>query len=76
MANNLPPLRSAAPLQPGDLVDEHEAAGILGLRVSTIRNWRAEGRGPRFRKIGLRAVRYLRADLESFVAGSAGKAAA
>ncbi|HSC11186.1 MAG TPA: helix-turn-helix domain-containing protein [Rhodanobacteraceae bacterium] len=64
------------PLVPGDLVDENEAAAILGARVQTLRNWRWRGEGPRFRKIGLRLVRYHRTDLAAFVAGDAGTDAA
>lgn len=60
-------------LNPGDLVDETEAAAILGARVQTLRNWRWRGEGPCYRKIGLRLVRYHRADLASFAAGEAGK---
>lgn len=50
----------------GDLVDENEAAAILGARVQTLRNWRWRGEGPRFHKIGQRLVRYHRADLAAF----------
>lgn len=63
-------------LSPGDLVDEREAAAILGCAVQTLRNmrWRREG-GPRYRKIGLRMVRYLRSDLAAFIeAGDSDKA--
>ncbi len=64
------------PLQPGDLVDEREAAAILDAEVRTLRNWRALGKGPRFRKVGQRMVRYHRADLAAFIAGEdAGRAA-
>jgi predicted DNA-binding transcriptional regulator AlpA len=61
-------------LAPGDLLDEREAAAILGASVQTLRNWRWRGEGPRFRKIGLRMVRYSRADLEAFIEGE-GRAA-
>ncbi len=47
------------------LVNEHEAADILGLKVSTLRRWRWAGRGPAYRKIGA-AVRYHPADLSAF----------
>ena len=57
--------------QPGDLVDEREAAAILGLAIRTLRNWRWKRQGPRFRKLGLRAVRYSRGDLTAFIAGDA-----
>lgn len=56
-----------APLRPGDLVDEREAAAILGAEVRTLRNWRALRKGPLFRKIGERMVRYHRADLATFI---------
>lgn len=62
---------------PGELVDEHEAAAILSTAVRTLRNWRALRKGPRYRKIGARLVRYHRADLVEFqrvMAGDADKA--
>jgi hypothetical protein len=59
-----------AVLEPGDLVDEREAAAILAAEVRTLRNWRALGKGPRYHKIGQRMVRYLRADLTTFIAGA------
>ena len=63
----------SATLKPGDLVDEQEAAAILKAEVTTLRNWRSRGKGPRFHKIGQRMVRYLRADLAAFIAGGAGE---
>ncbi len=62
---------------PGDLIDEREAAAVIGCAVATLRNWRALRQGPRYRKIGARMVRYHRADLAAFIAGEAseGKAA-
>lgn len=56
------------PLALGDLVDEREAAALLGLQVQTMRNWRWAGKPPRYRKIG-RCVRYHRADLAALVNG-------
>jgi hypothetical protein len=50
------------------LVDEHVAARELGLSVRTLRNWRVNGRGPRFRRLSRRAVRYHRDDLAEYVA--------
>lgn len=66
--------RDAAPrntqtLAPGDLVTEREAAASLHVTVSTLRNWRWKGVGPRFLKLGGRMVRYHRADLAAFVEG-------
>lgn len=50
-----------------DLVDEREAAEILGLAVGTMSVWRSTGRyGIPFLKIG-RNVRYRRADLDAWL---------
>lgn len=48
---------------------EREVAYLLGLSVATLRAWRHRGQGPRFLRLG-RAVRYLPADLETFVRAS------
>jgi len=52
--------RATTTLQPGDLVTEREAAAMLGIGVRTLR------KGPKYRKIGARLVRYHIADLEAF----------
>jgi predicted DNA-binding transcriptional regulator AlpA len=54
-------------LGPGDLIDEKEAAAILAVAVTTLRNWRALKQGPRYQKLGSRMVRYSRADLAAFI---------
>ncbi|WP_343223832.1 helix-turn-helix domain-containing protein [Metallibacterium sp.] len=51
------------------MLDEREAAAILCASVQTLRNWRWRREGPRFRKIGLRMVRYSRTDLQTFIEG-------
>lgn len=61
----------AAKLEPGDLVDEREAAATLGVATHTLQNWRWKGIGPRARKVGARLVRYHRADLAAFIDGTA-----
>lgn len=71
----LSPLTSAK-LEPGDLVDEHEAAATLDIAVRTLRNWRALRKGPKYRKIGARLVRYHRADLAAFQRVMAGESGA
>jgi len=71
-----PTPQPAATLAPGDLLDERETAAILGASVQTLRNWRWRGEGPRFRKIGLRLVRYPRADLLAFIEGTQDRGAA
>jgi hypothetical protein len=46
---------------------EREAARILGRPVGTLRNWRVQGRGPEFVKMG-KSVAYTDAALERFIA--------
>lgn len=55
------------PTIPARLVDENEAAVRLGLNVSTLRAWRCRGSGPKFYKIGGRAIRYAVEDLAAFI---------
>ena len=73
------PLETPVPpnaANPADLLDETEASASLSVAVQTLRNWRWRGEGPRFVKLGKRAVRYRRGDLDAFVeAGVTGKAA-
>jgi hypothetical protein len=41
-----------------------EAATVLGIKVSTLRKWRlVDGRGPKFRRLGRKLVRYSYSDL-------------
>ena len=72
MQSNVPSASQAISLQPGDLIDEQEAAAILSTEVRTLRNWRALRKGPRFHKIGQRMVRYHRVDLAIFISGNRG----
>lgn len=51
---------------PEGLINEHEAARRLGLKVSTLRRWRWQGIGPIFCRIGA-AVRYDPRDLVDFI---------
>ena len=44
-----------------------EAAKYLGLAVSTLEKFRLTGDGPRFVRIGVRAVGYLVEDLDSWL---------
>jgi excisionase family DNA binding protein len=48
---------------------EAEAAETLGLSVATLRAWRHRHTGPKFVRFG-RAVRYLPADLDAYIAAS------
>lgn len=67
---------NAAPINPADLLTEREVADRLNIAVKTVQNWRWKGEGPRAVKLGKRAVRYRRADVEAFIeAGLTGEAA-
>ena len=66
--------QSAEPILPGDLLTEQEAAAALNCAVRTLRNWRALRKGPRYRKIGARLVRYRRGDLLAFIEHEGGAA--
>ena len=48
------------------LLNEHEAAEALGMKVATLRRWRWAGKPPRFLKIG-GSVRYDPDELKSFI---------
>ena len=56
---------------PSRLLNEHETADFLQLKVSTLRSWRVKGSSLPFRRIG-RAIRYTPEDVAAFV--EAGKA--
>lgn len=49
------------------LVDEHEAARILGCRPRSLAHWRKTGIGPRFLRIAGRSVRYRYSDLVRWI---------
>lgn len=43
-----------------------EAAAMLGLAKSTLARWRLEQRGPRWVRLGARAVAYRQSDIQQF----------
>lgn len=49
------------------LLNENEAARMLGFTVRALQNWRVRGGGPQFVKISKRSVRYQRRDLLAWV---------
>jgi len=51
---------------PTELLNERDAADLLGLRPPTLRAWRFQRRGPAFVRLG-RAVRYRRTDLLAYL---------
>ncbi len=62
------PQRETLPLQP--LLREREVAGILGVSVRTLQQWRRSGDGPPFLKLSQKKrgmVRYDPADVETFM---------
>lgn len=50
-------------------LDTEAAAAYLGSTAGTLKNWRATGRGPRYRIVQDRLIRYHRDDLDAFVCG-------
>lgn len=49
------------------LVDEKDAAELLGLTRRTLQKWRTDGRGPPHVKISQRCVRYRVEDIEEWI---------
>lgn len=54
-------------MEPGDLLDERQAAAVLSTPRNTLRVWRTKGKGPAYVRVGGRNVRYLRADIDAFI---------
>lgn len=52
---------------PPFLVDQHEAARLLGFSARTLEKWRAEGGGPVFMRQSSRAIRYRPSDLAAWI---------
>ena len=54
----------------GENLKTEEAAEFLRVKPTTLEQWRWNGKGPRYCKLG-RSVIYRRADLEAFMDGRA-----
>ena len=52
------------------LLNRKQAAEILGYQPQTLGRYAWLGTGPKFMKIGSRAVRYKRSDLEAWIAAN------
>jgi hypothetical protein len=52
-------------------VSERDAAVVIGRGLQTLRNWRSQGRPPRYTKIGGRSIAYRLTDLIEFAEGHA-----
>ena len=57
----------APPMLP--MLNEHQVADLLNIKVKTLRAWRQKKKGPRFARIG-RSVRYRPEDVSLFIKSS------
>jgi predicted DNA-binding transcriptional regulator AlpA len=62
-----PPPRKSLGTLPSEVVRPAEAALVLSVSLSLLKKWRAEGAGPRFVRLGGRAIGYRRADLSDWI---------
>ncbi len=53
---------------PPEVVRPVEAACLLSVSLSLLKKWRVQGDGPRFVRLGGRAIGYRRADLSDWIA--------
>ncbi len=60
------PRRSAA-RPPDALLNQRQAASLIGVSERTLECWRCRGGGPPFVKLSRRAVRYRRKDIDRWV---------
>lgn len=49
------------------LINEREAADLIGYTVRALQNWRVRGGGPKFVKVSARSIRYRRRDLRDWI---------
>ena len=64
------PAPTVAPAEPqAEWLDTKAAAHYLDIAPKTLQEWRERGEGPKAHKVGKRAIRYARADLEAFARG-------
>jgi predicted DNA-binding transcriptional regulator AlpA len=54
---------------PPEIVRPPEAASLLSVSLSLLKKWRIGGGGPRFIRLGARAIGYRRADLFDWIDG-------
>ena len=50
-----------------ELMTPPQVAQLLGVNVTTLRNWRHAGAGPRFVTLSSRTIRYRLADVRAFI---------
>ena len=49
------------------LLNERETAKLLKMSIQGLRNWRCNGKGPRYLRVGGKMIRYSMEDLEKFI---------
>lgn len=49
------------------IMNEHDAAELLGYTVRALQNWRVRGGGPKFVKVSARSIRYRMRDLLDWI---------
>jgi predicted DNA-binding transcriptional regulator AlpA len=54
---------------PPEIVRSPEAASLLSVSLSLLKKWRIGGGGPRFVRLGGRAIGYRRGDLSDWIEG-------
>jgi predicted DNA-binding transcriptional regulator AlpA len=54
---------------PPEIVRASEAASLLSVSLSLLKKWRMAGGGPRFVRLGGRAIGYRRVDLSEWIEG-------
>jgi predicted DNA-binding transcriptional regulator AlpA len=54
---------------PPEIVRPPEAASLLSVSLSLLKKWRIGGGGPKFVRLGGRAIGYRRADLSDWIEG-------
>lgn len=64
----MPTTDKVTPIRGDDLtlVDNKQAADIIGVHYLTLQNWRSTGKSPKFIKVG-RSVRYRLSDLKAWL---------
>jgi predicted DNA-binding transcriptional regulator AlpA len=50
-----------------NVLTESEIARVVGVSVSGLRNWRREGSGPPYIRIGSRLIRYSAHDVQAWL---------
>ncbi len=63
-----PPMRAVASVDPEELIENNEAAKLIGVAPETLVQWRYQKRGPCFLKVGRLSESARRADLSAWLA--------